>query len=130
MMSAFVRRARSSPLAEGLMVLMLLGCLAASGCSPRVDYVAEVNGAPLPCREAGRIARATQDPDASIEARIDEVFTSVDLSQDDGAPETVSVAGEIPTRAVGRRAKVCNEQFLVVGMDRDPYPIISDRHGD
>jgi hypothetical protein len=106
---------------------MFLGCLAASGCSPRVDYVADVNGALLPCREAGRIARATENLDASIEGRVDEVFTSVDLSRNDGASERLSVAGQIPTRAVGRRAKVCNEQFLVVGLNRDPYSIIGDR---
>jgi len=101
-----------------------------SACTQRVDYVADVNGAPLPCREAGRIASAVPAPGASIERPTKEPVTAVELVQDREPAETLVIAGQISVRAVGRRAKVCNEQFLVVGAGRTPYSIVGDIRGD
>lgn len=109
---------------------LLLLLVFTAGCSSRVDYLADVNGAPLPCREAGRIASAVRGAEGSIETQSGQPITSVELVQDREPAETLVVAGQVSVRAVGRRAKVCNEQFLVVGAGRTPYAIVGDIRGD
>ena len=88
----------------------------------RADYLSEVNGALLPCRDVGRVHRVVPTP-STVSRDAGPLTTSIELTQNGRLAETVVVVGRPPGRVIGRRAKICDEAFLVIGRTRS-YPIV------
>jgi hypothetical protein len=88
----------------------------------RADYLSEVNGALLPCRDVGRVHRLVPTP-PTVSRDAGALTTTIELTQNGRLAEMVLVVGRPPGLVIGRRAKICDKAFLVIGRTRS-YPIL------
>lgn len=91
----------------------------------RADTLSDVNGVLMPCREVGRVSSYLDAPSVLLNDRPDQRFTTVEFTWDGLTVGSVVVRGRPPARTIGRRVKICDDGFLVVGR-RGVYPIVED----